>query len=128
MSFDVDVTLDRGDRRIAARFNASAGLTALFGRSGVGKTSVLDMIAGLLTPARGRIAVAGVVLFDAEKRINLPPEQRGCGYVFQDNRLFPHMRVRDNLLYGWSRVSAAHRCAQRSATALTGRYSAARSA
>ena len=109
MSFEIDITLDRGDRRIAASFDASGALTALFGRSGIGKTSVLDMIAGLLTPARGRISVAGHLLFDADKRINLPPEARGCGYVFQDNRLFPHMRVRDNLLYGATRARSAHR-------------------
>jgi molybdate transport system ATP-binding protein len=67
------------------------------------------MIAGLLRPDRGRIAVAGEVLFDSEKGIDLPPEQRHAGYVFQDGRLFPHLRVRDNLRYGWKRNSAEAR-------------------
>src|SRR5262249_42708267 len=69
--------------------------------SGAGKTSTLDAVAGLLRPRRGRIAVGDMVLFDSDARIDLPPEQRACGYVFQDGRLFPHRSVRDNLLYGW---------------------------
>lgn len=101
MSLDVDVTLARGQRRIAARFATGSGVTALFGPSGAGKTSVLDAIAGLLRPASGRIALDGTVLFDSASKIDLPPERRGCGVVFQDLRLFPHRTVRDNLLYGW---------------------------
>ena len=100
-AFEVDVELRRGDALVAARFVSGAGVTALFGRSGAGKTSVLDMVAGLVRPARGRIVVSGRVLFDSEAGICLKPQQRACGYVFQDNRLFPHMNVRDNLLYGW---------------------------
>lgn len=100
-AFDIDVVLDRGTAHIAARFTAAPGLTALLGPSGAGKTSVLDMIAGLLRPKRGRIVVAGEVLFDKAAGISLPPEARACGYVFQDYRLFPHCTVRDNLLYGW---------------------------
>lgn len=91
----------RGPTRIAARFAAGPGITALFGRSGAGKTSVLDMIAGLARPDAGRIVVDGRVLFDAERGIDLKPEARGCGYVFQDYRLFPHMSVEGNLRYGW---------------------------
>lgn len=101
MSFDVDVEVRRGDRQLRARFAASAGLTALFGPSGAGKTSILDMIAGLLAPDSGRIAVGGEVLFDSARGINLRPEKRNCGYVFQDGRLFPHRRVHENLLFGW---------------------------
>lgn len=101
MSFEVDVNITRGSRQIAARFEAGPGITALFGRSGAGKTSVLDMIAGLVRPDRGRIAVAGRVLFDAAAGTDLRPEARGCGYVFQDYRLFPHMSVEANLRYGW---------------------------
>jgi molybdate transport system ATP-binding protein len=109
MSFEVDVSLRRGEREIAARFSAGEGLTALFGPSGAGKTSLLDMVAGLLRPDRGRICVSGTVLFDSAARIDLPPEQRACGYVFQDGRLFPHRRVRDNLLYGWKLAPAGRR-------------------
>lgn len=98
MSFDIDVTKRRGGVDIACRFQAGPGATVLFGPSGAGKTSVLDMIAGLLRPDRGRIVVAGRTLFGDD--IDLPPEQRRAGYVFQDARLFPHLRVRDNMIYG----------------------------
>ncbi len=100
-AFAIDVVLNRGAVQVTARFSAPPGLTALLGRSGAGKTSVLDMIAGLLRPDSGRIEVAGEVLFDSAAGICLAPEARACGYVFQDIRLFPHRRVRDNLLYGW---------------------------
>lgn len=101
MSFEVNVSVRRGDRTISACFTAGAGITALFGHSGVGKTTVLDMVAGLVRPDAGRIAIGGEVLFDAAAGISLPPERRRCGYVFQDLRLFPHRKVRDNLLFGW---------------------------
>lgn len=101
MSFDIDVTLQRGERAITCRFTAPAGITALVGPSGAGKSSVLEAIAGLLRPSAGRIAVGGTVLFDSAAGVNLPPEQRACGMVFQDLRLFPHRRVRENLLYGY---------------------------
>lgn len=98
MSFDIDVTGRSG--RVSARFVVPDGLTVLFAPSGAGKTSVLDMIAGLVTPERGHIRVGERTLFDAATATNLPPEQRRVGYVFQDSRLFPHKRVRANLLYG----------------------------
>lgn len=101
MSFDVDIAIRRGDRTVRAAFRADHGLTALFGASGAGKTSVLDAMAGLVRPETGRIAVSGRVLFDAAKGVDIAPEQRACGYVFQDNRLFPHRDVSHNLLYGW---------------------------
>ncbi|OYX15930.1 MAG: molybdenum ABC transporter ATP-binding protein, partial [Sphingomonadales bacterium 32-67-7] len=101
MSFDVDISKRLSGRTIAARFAAGAGITALFGPSGIGKSSLLSMIAGLMRPDAGRIAVNGDVLFDAAARIDLPPERRRLGYVFQDARLFPHRRVRANLLYGY---------------------------
>jgi molybdate transport system ATP-binding protein len=100
MSFEIAVTLRRGTQRLAYAFTAGPGLTALFGPSGAGKTSLLDAVAGLVRPAEGRIAVAGSVLFDHAARIDLPPERRGCGYVFQDLRLFPHRSVRRNLAFG----------------------------
>ena len=109
MSFEVDVMLQRGGRTIGARFAAGAGITALFGPSGVGKTTVLDMVAGLVRPATGRIVVAGEMLFDSAGGIDLPPERRRCGYVFQDLRLFPHRSVRDNLLFGWRLARPAER-------------------
>ncbi|PCG14919.1 MULTISPECIES: ATP-binding cassette domain-containing protein [Sphingomonas] len=102
MSFDVDVTARRGAGEVGACFTTGDGLTVLVGASGAGKTSLLDMIAGLLRPARGHIRVGGRALFDADAGIDLPPERRNVGYVFQDARLFPHRRVRANLLYGAS--------------------------
>lgn len=85
------------------------GIVALFGKSGSGKTSVVNMLAGLLRPDRGRIAVNGSVLFDRDAGIDLPPEQRRLGYVFQEGRLFPHLDVRRNLLYGLRRTPSAER-------------------
>lgn len=98
MSFEVDVAKRLGDVDLAFSFAAGPGLTALFGPSGGGKTSILNMIAGLLRPDQGRITVAGETLFG--DGLDLPPERRHAGYVFQDGRLFPHLRVRANLLYG----------------------------
>ncbi|MFT4027988.1 MAG: ATP-binding cassette domain-containing protein [Novosphingobium sp.] len=108
MSFDIAVTLPRGDG-IRVEFAAQAGLTALFGPSGAGKTSLLDAVAGLLRPREGRIVAGGEVLFDSAAGVALKPEQRACGYVFQDGRLFPHRRVRENLLYGWKLAPPARR-------------------
>jgi molybdate transport system ATP-binding protein len=97
----VEVSKSLGDFRIAARFEAAtAGITVLFGRSGAGKTSIVNMIAGLLRPDGGRIAVDGRALFDAAAGIDLAPERRRVGYVFQEARLFPHLSVRANLTYG----------------------------
>lgn len=81
-------------------FQAPAGVTALYGRSGSGKTSVVNAVAGLLRPKAGHIALNGHVLFDSATGLCLPPHRRRIGYVFQDGRLFPHMNVRQNLLYG----------------------------
>lgn len=107
MSFEVDVSRRLGDATIAARFEAGEGVTALFGPSGIGKTTILNMVAGLLRPDAGRIVVNGMVLFDSAAGIDLPPERRRLGYVFQDARLFPHRRVRANLLYGYRLAPAA---------------------
>ena len=97
---DIDITLAPGGREIACRIASDAKLTALVGPSGAGKTSVLNAVAGLATPLAGHIRVAGTVLFDAAAGVNLPPERRRTGYVFQDTRLFPHHRVAANLAYG----------------------------
>ncbi|MEG3165587.1 ATP-binding cassette domain-containing protein [Sphingomonas sp. PB2P19] len=98
MPFDIAVTKRLGDADIALTARVGEGATVLFGPSGVGKTSVLNMVAGLLRPDRGHIVVDGETLFG--DGIDLPPERRRAGYVFQTGRLFPHMRVRANLLYG----------------------------
>jgi molybdate transport system ATP-binding protein len=100
MSFDIRISLRLGATDIRAEFASGAGLTALFGPSGAGKSSVLNMVAGLLTPDDGRIVVGGDIFFDRAAGINMPVQERRIGYVFQDGRLFPHMRVRDNLTYG----------------------------
>jgi len=97
---EADVAIERGSFRIEARFASNAPIVALFGRSGAGKSSVIEAIAGLVRPRAGRIAVGERVLFDAARGIDLPPEERRVGYVFQDDLLFPHMTVRANLGYG----------------------------
>ena len=81
-------------------FEAPPGVTALFGRSGSGKTTVVDAVAGLLRPDRGRVAVDGAVLCDTAAGAWVPPHRRRAGYVFQEGRLFPHLTVQQNLLYG----------------------------
>ena len=100
MSFEISVAKRLGETSVALDLAAGEGLTVLFGSSGIGKTSVLNMVAGLLRPDRGRIAVGGRMLFDADAGVDIAPERRRAGYVFQEPRLFPHRRVRANLLYG----------------------------
>lgn len=112
-AFEIDVSRRLGDASIRLSLSAGPGLTALFGPSGAGKTSILNMVAGLLRPDDGRILVGGETLFDSARRVDQPPERRRAGYVFQDGRLFPHKRVRANLLYGargkrgWMRLEEA---------------------
>lgn len=100
MGFDVDLALTRGERRIEVAFRAEGSATVLFGPSGIGKTSVLSMIAGLVRPERGHVRIDGTTLYDAAAGIDVAVERRRAGYVFQEARLFPHMTVRRNLLYG----------------------------
>lgn len=102
MSALIEVQVRRrvGDFTLDAGFRSDARLTALFGRSGAGKTTVINMIAGLIRPDAGRVAVKGEVLVDVERGIFTPKHRRRIGYVFQDARLFPHLSVRQNLLYG----------------------------
>jgi len=100
-ALEIDIEKHLGGFSLAAQFSARAsGVTALFGRSGSGKTSIINALAGLLKPDRGRIAIGDEILFDAARRIDVPPEKRRLGYVFQEGRLFPHYSVRGNLLYG----------------------------
>jgi molybdate transport system ATP-binding protein len=98
----VDLRIQLPDFTAEAAFEAPAGVTALFGRSGAGKTTLINAIAGLVRPASGRIEVGGTVLFDAARGIDLAVQARKVGYVFQDGRLFPHMTVARNLGYGGS--------------------------
>src|ERR1700730_16811860 len=98
--FDVAVRKTLGDFVLDARFRSEAAVTALFGPSGAGKTSIVNAIAGLLTPERGRIAVGEALLFDSETGIDIPAHKRRVRVVFQESRLFPHLSVRQNLLYG----------------------------
>jgi molybdate transport system ATP-binding protein len=98
LSLDVEKRL--GAFQLAAKFETEARVTALFGPSGAGKTTIINMIAGLIAPDRGRIMYRGKLLFDAAGKVNLPPHRRQFGYVFQDGRLFPHLTVRGNLEYG----------------------------
>jgi molybdate transport system ATP-binding protein len=97
---EVDIEHRLADFALDIHFHAGRGLTALFGRSGGGKTSVVNAIAGLLRPRRGRIVMDGSVLLDTERGISVPSHRRRVGYVFQEGRLFPHLTVRQNLLFG----------------------------
>jgi len=96
------VQLDKqlGEFAVKASFASESGATVLFGPSGAGKTSVINMIAGLLKPDHGRVVLDGAVLFDDKARINVPAARRRIGYVFQEGRLFPHFSVQRNLEYG----------------------------
>jgi molybdate transport system ATP-binding protein len=96
----VEVEKQLGDFSLDVRFRTEGGITAVFGPSGAGKTTLVNMISGLVAPDRGRIALDDKVLFDSGARIDLPPHQRHIGYVFQEGRLFPHLSVRRNLDYG----------------------------
>jgi molybdate transport system ATP-binding protein len=81
-------------------FVAAAGVTVIFGPSGSGKTTVLECLAGLLEPDFGAIAIDGETIFDSARKINLPPQERRIGYVFQDLALFPHMSAAENIAFG----------------------------
>lgn len=102
---DVDVRRRLGDFALDAVFTCPTdGIVAFFGRSGAGKTTLVNMVAGLLRPDEGRIAINGTVVFESGTGIDLPPERRRLGYVFQEGRLFPHLSVRSNLTYGYRRA------------------------
>ena len=100
MTLSVRLQHRQGDFTLDARFEAPTGITVLFGRSGSGKTTLVNALAGLIRPDAGRIAVDDRVLFDSDRGLCLPPHRRRLGYVFQEGRLFPHLSVRQNLLYG----------------------------
>ena len=102
MSAGLSVTIDhrQGAFHLEAAFDAPPGVTALFGRSGSGKTTLINVIGGLVRPEHGRIEVDGTLLLDTALRLALPCHRRRIGYVFQEARLFPHLSVRQNLLFG----------------------------
>ena len=105
--FEFQARLRLGDFQLDATFTGADRVTALFGPSGSGKSTILRLIAGLLKPDEGRIVLAGQTVFDSAAGINLPPRRRRVGLVFQDGLLFPHLTVRQNLLYGpWARRAA----------------------
>jgi molybdate transport system ATP-binding protein len=107
---DINVKRLQGVFRIHTSFvTHGTGITALFGRSGAGKTSVINMVAGLVRPDEGRIVVNGRTYFDSEKGLNVPPEKRRFGYIFQDGRIFPHLSVKSNLTYGMKLVPRSER-------------------
>jgi molybdate transport system ATP-binding protein len=106
---DVDVEIRRGRFALTARFSTQAPVVALFGRSGSGKTTIVQALAGLVTPVAGRVRVGDATLFDSAAGVNLPPERRRIGYVFQDALLFPHLTVRSNLEFGERLTPAAER-------------------
>ncbi|WP_438751720.1 molybdenum ABC transporter ATP-binding protein [Pararhizobium sp. O133] len=100
MSLVLDVRHKLGSFSVEAAFSCNRGVTALFGSSGSGKTSLINIVAGLLKPETGRIQFNGDTLVDTNSRVFVPPHKRRFGYVFQEARLFPHMSVRSNLTYG----------------------------
>jgi molybdate transport system ATP-binding protein len=106
---DVDIGVRRGAFALQAAFRSDAPIVALFGRSGSGKSTIVNAIAGIVAPERGRIVIGERVLYDSERGIDLPPENRRVGFVFQDALLFPHLDVRANLAYGERLTPAAER-------------------
>ncbi|HEX3483890.1 MAG TPA: molybdenum ABC transporter ATP-binding protein [Micropepsaceae bacterium] len=108
MSADIELRHRQGDFTLDAAFafGDAAGVTALFGPSGAGKSTVIHALAGLLRPQQGRILVQGETLLDTARGLFVPASARRIGVVFQDTRLFPHLTVRSNLLYGWRRSPA----------------------
>ncbi|SEN21120.1 molybdate transport system ATP-binding protein [Loktanella fryxellensis] len=96
----VALTHRQGDFELDVSFDAAPGVTVLFGRSGSGKTTIVNAVAGLLRPDRGRITVGDTVLLDTDRGLRVPPHRRRLGYIFQDGRLFAHLTVRQNLIYG----------------------------
>lgn len=100
MGLVVDVRHPIGRITLQATLSLDNGLTALLGPSGAGKTSLLNVVAGLLRPRRGLVRLDDELVADTEKAVWVPPHRRRIGYMFQDSRLFPHLTVRQNLAFG----------------------------
>ncbi len=96
----LDVKKKIGDLALDVSFESAGPVTGLFGPSGAGKTTLVQIVAGLVRPDSGRVALGDVVLFDGARGIDIPAQRRRIGYVFQEGRLFPHLSVRGNLDYG----------------------------
>lgn len=105
----LDMNFRRGDFDLAARAEIGSGVTGICGPSGCGKSTLLALLAGLLRPQAGRLSFSESVLVDTGTRKFVPAWQRHFGLVFQEGLLFPHLSVRDNLLYGWQRLKLAER-------------------
>src|ERR1700719_5045232 len=109
----VDIAKQLGEFSLSASFESEGRVTGLFGASGAGKTSLINIIAGLLRPDRGTIAIDGETLDDTAAKLHVPAHRRRIGYVFQDARLFPHLDVMQNLDYGRRMNGLAHDPAER---------------
>ncbi|MGB3212820.1 MAG: molybdenum ABC transporter ATP-binding protein [Desulforhopalus sp.] len=109
MFLEVDVQKDFADFQCRVKFSLMTEKCGVFGPSGSGKSTLMYMLAGLLQPDEGHITLNGLTLFDKEAGINLPPETRRVGVVFQHAHLFPHMSVEKNLFYGLNRISVPER-------------------
>ena len=116
MSLEVSIEKAFDGFTLRAAFSADHGATAILGASGCGKSMTLRCIAGIVRPDRGRIVLDGRVLFDSERHIDLPPQQRGVGLLFQNYALFPNMTVEQNVLCGLkqekNRAARQKRCAE----------------
>ncbi len=109
MELDVNIEKQNGAFQFAASFSLAGRRCGIFGPSGSGKSTLMHLLAGLQKPDKGTIRLAGKTLFDASSGINLAPEKRRIGVVFQHAHLFPHMNVRRNLFYGWQRTDRSAR-------------------
>ena len=101
MSIAVNIEKIVGDFQLNTEFYADIGITAIFGPSGAGKSTLVNLIAGLVKPDSGYIKILNEVIFESQLKINVPANKRGIGFVFQDARLFPHMKVESNLKYSY---------------------------
>ncbi len=112
MSLLVDIEKRLGDFHLRAAFEAEPGNLALLGASGCGKSMTLQCIAGIVRPGRGRIELDGRVLYDSARHIDLPPQKRQVGYLFQQYALFPNMTARQNVLAGARQLPRRERAAE----------------